>query len=510
MKREMIVRLFRRSLSIGMVFEVVEFGFVLLCGYFIAELLEAVMNSQWHIMQEAGIYSLLALFAAILPKYGFAIRRSHSNLVDTQRCREFLYQEILNRNISVKNGGEMNVRMNSDVETIAAYFQQTIPKAVSGGIVMLCSTILICVIDYRIGLIFSGLNLTQLIPILVYEKWTRQIYNQTHSDEETYCNWILEGYGGIRTIKLYGIEAWFMNRFYELNRAIINSGKQAEQAGTVESIIFAMIDSLLNYGSYVIIGLFVWYGGLNMSDTPLLIILAQYLFASVRSVFEWRMQQFRYQEAYKRLETEEKKEEREGNLDALEVKHITKAYGERRVLCDASCTIRVGEHVLLKGDNGSGKSTLLRILLGLEKADSGSVVYGIPKSACAVSFQEEPELNISGKELFHALKKTGSVDIDALIRHFKEFQIWELLSKPLSELSPGERKKFYLSAALAWHGGMLVLDEPTNHIDQRSIRYLRDQLCAYKGTLIVCTHETKLDMDWNKKILVEGGVCHEW
>src|SRR5699024_1687740 len=101
-----------------------------------------------------------------------------------------------------------------------------------------------------IGLIFFLLNLTQLLPIFLYEGWVRKIYNRTHSDEESYCSWMLEGYNGIRTIKAYGLEGWYMERYWMGNRAIVKSGKRAEQTGTLENIVFRAIDSLLNYGSY--------------------------------------------------------------------------------------------------------------------------------------------------------------------------------------------------------------------------------------------------------------------
>lgn len=508
MKRDSLSRYFRYSQMAGIVYELVAYTFMLLCGYLLSDLLEEVMAGQWKQMYRTGLLTILVLAFSILPKYALSVWRSNRKLTDTQHLREFLYQCVLNRSIRVEDRGEMNVRMNSDVKTIAKYYQETRPKAISGVAVLICSTVLICLVDWRIGLIFFALNLTQLIPIVVYEKWARQVYNQTHSDEETYCNWMLEGYGGIRTIKAYGVEQWYMKQYYRLNNAIVNSGKRAEQVGTVENIIFYAIDSLLNYGSYVIIGLFILLGGLAIENAPLLIILGGYLFSSISSVFDLRLQQFDYQEAYKRLGFKEIHPIRPDCDYILSALNISKAYGDKQVLSDVSCAVHSGERILLKGDNGSGKSTLLRILTGLEEVDSGIVTYGIQKNEVSISLQEEPELNISGEELVRAMRDTGCVNMDALAKHFQKFHIEDLLFKPLSDMSPGERKKFYLSAALAHRGKLLILDEPTNHIDQNSIQYLSEQLRAYTGTLIVCTHASDLELNWSKTILVDGGVCH--
>ena len=83
--------------------------------------------------------------------------------------------------------------------------------------------------------------------------------------------------------------------------AIVASGKQAEETGTVENILFSAIDSLLCYGSYLIIGLFVLFGGLPMERTPLLLILGSYLFSSISPVFDLRLQQVEAREARNRL-----------------------------------------------------------------------------------------------------------------------------------------------------------------------------------------------------------------
>lgn len=265
---------FRRSCILGIICELISYAFMLLCGYGISNLLKLVMAGAEETLWKPAGFTVGILLVALIPKYRLIVLRSRIRLEDIQSFREFLYKCVLNRQVQAADRGEMSVRMNSDTKTIAGYYQETVPKAVSGTLVMLCSTFLLMVSDWRIGSIFFLMNLTQLIPIVVYEKWTRQIYNQTHSDEEDYCAWMLEGYNGIETIKSYSAERWFMERYWKLNRAIVNSGKQAEQVGTVERAIFSAIDSLLNYGSYLIIGFFVLKGSLPMEKTPILVILS--------------------------------------------------------------------------------------------------------------------------------------------------------------------------------------------------------------------------------------------
>lgn len=506
MKNTRLAEYFRLSEAAGILYEFVCFGGMLLCGYLLSAVLEAVMAAQWEKMYRLSKFTVGALLLTVIPRYALTLWKSKAALTDTQSFRQFLYGCLIARRVQAEDSGEMSVRLNGDVKTVSKYFQQTLPKAIGGSVIMVCSAVLICFTDWRIGGIFFALNLTQLLPIVVYEKWSRQIYNQTQSDEETYCAWMQEGYAGIRTLKAYRMEAWYMKRYRALNQAIIDSGKTAEKAGTVETVIFYAIDSLLNYGSYLIIGLFVLFGGLPMEKTPLLIVLAGYLFSSISTVFDLWLERFDCEEAVNRLGFREPVPRRTDGTYILEVRNAFKSFGEKLVLKGVSLTVSSGERVLLQGENGSGKSTLLRILSGLETPDSGEVILGIPQENLTVSLQEEPALDISAGELNQAMVSGGRIDPDALDRHLKGFHIEDTLSSPLSHLSPGQRKKFYLAAALSHRGTLMILDEPTNHLDQESVDYLMRELRGYPGALIVCTHAKDIDLSWDKTVKMEGGV----
>jgi len=495
---------FRRSGTIGAFCELASYGCVLACSLLLSDLLEQAMAARP--ITRTGVLAAGCLLVSCLLSYVLTCWRGRVRLEDTQAFRAFLYRCVIDRRVSVGTPGEMQEKLGGDANTLAAFFQNTQPKAISGAVVILCAAVLLCMENLLIGSIFFALNLTQLLPIFLYENWARQIYAQTHSDEEAYCNWMLEGYHGIRTLKAYGMERWFMARYRKLNRAIVDSGKRAEKTGTVENIVFNAVDSLLNYGSYLIIGLFILCGKAELSRAPYLIVLAGYLFSSISAVFDWRLQQIDGDEACKRLKLREENVPKPDGQLIIHIHGAAKSYDGKPALQGASLDIREGERVLLHGPNGSGKSTLLRILLGLEEPDSGEVRLGIPRQQCAVCLQEEPVLSATGAELLEAMG--DRIDKTAAARHLEGFRIQDIIEKPLVEMSPGERKKCYLAAALAHKGRLLVLDEPTNHLDQQSVSYLLEALRAYRGTLIVCTHSAELALDWDRCVLVEGGVCH--
>ena len=503
MKKGNFSALFRGSLLLGLVTELTGYGCLLLCGYLLSGVLEAALAGQWDLTARRGLFTAGALVLSLLPEYLLPLLRSRRKLRDTQRFRARLDGYLLDRRLSAENAGEVNIRLERDAGTVAGFYQDTVPKALSAGCILLCSTALLVSSDWRIGLIFFFLTLTQLLPIPVYEKWARKIYDQTHADEDVYSNWMLEGIRGIRTLKAYAAEGWF------LNRAIAASGRQAEAAGTVENILFSAIDSLLCYGSYLIIGLFVLLGGLPMERTPLLLVLGGYLFSSISPVFDLRLQQVEAQEARSRLGMKPPAPPAAPSEMPLKAEYITKSYGEKTVLKDCTLRLAQGERVLLRGENGSGKSTLLRILAGLDAPDGGRLSRSVPMANIAFSLQEESSIHVSTQELTQFLTSNGTVEQNALLVHFRGFSVEDLTQKSLSDLSPGERKKLYLAMALARKGNVLILDEPTNHLDRDSVAYLRTCLERDRRAMVVCSHDPALDLSWTRVYTIKDGICHE-
>ncbi|MDE7209982.1 MAG: ATP-binding cassette domain-containing protein, partial [Lachnospiraceae bacterium] len=188
----------------------------------------------------------------------------------------------------------------------------------------------------------------------------------------------------------------------------------------------------------------------------------------------------------------------------LEVSHLCKKYGGRNIFSDISFTVHTGERVLLCGANGSGKSTLLRVILGLLPADAGNVYQNSQKVAFAL--QEEADLPLTGDEVLADLRAEHAVDDDKMKEHLKGFGVTaQILERPLCEWSMGERKKFYLAAAFAQGGELLVLDEPTNHIDAAALEYLYQQMAEYPGALLAVSHREGIPVTWNQVIALEGG-----
>ena len=181
-------------------------------------------------------------------------------------------------------------------------------------------------------------------------------------------------------------------------------------------------------------------------------------------------------------------------MNLVTIEHLTKSYTERLLFDDTSFSINEGEKIGLIGVNGTGKSTLLKIVAGLEDADSGSVVRGrslyirylpqIPEftegdtvlesvmreNAGETHYSSPDEMQATARSM---LNKLGITEHDALT----------------STLSGGQRKRVALASVLMSTADLLILDEPTNHLDSGMADWLEEYLKAFRGALMMITHD---------------------
>lgn len=203
-------------------------------------------------------------------------------------------------------------------------------------------------------------------------------------------------------------------------------------------------------------------------------------------------------------------------------KDIKKKYNDQEVLRGIDLKIDKNEFVVILGASGSGKSTLLNILSGLEKSDSGEVVYDNE----SISDYSEKQLTKFRKDkigfvfqqyyLLNNLTVEQNVKVGANLANNKEYVdiIKELgledrLSKYPNELSGGEQQRVSIARALAKKPTVLFLDEPTGALDEETGRKILEYLLKLKDksyfTMIMVTHNENIAKLANKIIHVGSG-----
>ena len=206
----------------------------------------------------------------------------------------------------------------------------------------------------------------------------------------------------------------------------------------------------------------------------------------------------------------------------ITTKNIKKKYNDQEVLRGIDLKIDKNEFVVILGASGSGKSTLLNILSGLEKSDSGEVVYDNE----SISDYSEKQLTKFRKDkigfvfqqyyLLNNLTVEQNVKVGANLANNKEYVdiIKELgledkLSKYPNELSGGEQQRVSIARALAKKPTVLFLDEPTGALDEEIGRKILEYLLKLKDkshfTMIMVTHNENIAELANKIIHVGSG-----
>lgn len=201
----------------------------------------------------------------------------------------------------------------------------------------------------------------------------------------------------------------------------------------------------------------------------------------------------------------------------IEIRNISKWYGDFRVLTDCTTTVQKGEVVVVCGPSGSGKSTLIKCVNGLEPFQSGEVVVkgtsvgdpktNLPKLRARVGmvfqhFELFPHMSITENMTIAQIKVLGRSKDEALERGMKMLNRVGLnaqAKKYPGQLSGGQQQRVAIARALAMDPICMLLDEPTSALDPEMINEVLDVMVelAQDGMTMMCvTHE----MEFARKV----------
>ncbi len=233
----------------------------------------------------------------------------------------------------------------------------------------------------------------------------------------------------------------------------------------------------------------------------------------------------------------------------LTAEHIRKSYGTRVIFDDISFSIHEGDKIGVIGVNGAGKSTLLKIVAGVGHADSGEIITmngmriaylsQIPEFTPGTTILQQvfagdnPKLSLV-REYEEALEHLNENPHDKnmaalsarLTEEMDKAEAWSLESeakniltrlgifdfgKKVDTLSGGQKKRVALAAALIAPVELLILDEPTNHIDHETVEWLEKHLEKYSKALLMVTHDRYfLDRVANRTLELEKGQIYSY
>ena len=180
---------------------------------------------------------------------------------------------------------------------------------------------------------------------------------------------------------------------------------------------------------------------------------------------------------------------RSGQIVA-EVKEVGKAFGEKRIFSDFTFTLERGQKIALVGRNGEGKTTMARILIGELAQSEGTIKLGANVNIGYYA-QNQDDLMDGEFTVFDTLDRVAVGDIRTRLRDILGAFLFrgEDIDKKVKVLSGGERSRLAMARLMLEPYNLLVLDEPTNHMDMRSKDILKRAIQRYDGTVVLVSHD---------------------
>ena len=178
-------------------------------------------------------------------------------------------------------------------------------------------------------------------------------------------------------------------------------------------------------------------------------------------------------------------------MTELELKNVSKAYGEHVVLRGFSHVFEAGRVTAILGPSGCGKTTLLRLIAGLETPDSGDIL-GAAEGGLSMVFQEDRlPLQLTGVDCLRCVLKKAPDRDERILSALRALGLGDSLAQPVREYSGGMRRRIALARALLFPAPLVLMDEPFKGLDDATrnlaINFSRSLLTGRTAMLV--THD---------------------
>lgn len=432
---------------------------------------------------------------------GIAYQKASSQVL--HKCKMILYNQFLSNPLSVlysSEHGNTIEKLNKDFDTITGKSTSLLPNFWSGVAIAAAYFAFIAMQSPIIALSMLAISLLQIIPPFIVKKYMQVNYDNCRDIEAKITDFTMEGYQGFDTIKLYKLKNWWMNKLKVIHRQYLKIANKAESTCTADDAMSNLVDNILKYGTYGLIGVFVLNQFSTLSIAIQAITLSGGMFAAVKTVFASLPDFAVAATAEKRIADliPQTANQKQIQSTQISLSNVSFAYENKTILSHASVQIDAKNISVIEGANGIGKSTLFHLLAGLCQEKTGSVTIGEENSTelkdgtfpYSIFYlpQNDAVFDLTGKELCTIIIP----DRETAFRDYaKRFGLLENLihQSKISELSGGERKKVFLSLALTIDPPILLLDEPTNSLDDKSRTVLVECLKERGKGAVIISHD---------------------
>jgi len=458
-------------------------------------------------------FVMIVLTVLVLIKVTSDIVVDRNTLLASQKIKIRIYNKLFSRpmyDLFSSSEGKLEENLNDDYKKLINHTIRTLPTLSTGLISMVIYLLyVIFMIQPIVAVLLLLIGVVQAVPPVITKKLLQKNYEDTRIIEAELTEFNTETHMGLSIIKLFQLEGWHATKLREINKRYFKIGTGGITANTTEKSLNIFINLLLRIGTYILLGMLVLYKIISLEDAVKASILSQPLYNSMQGIFSTITVLGVENTAANHFRNWNQKSNEVPDSIALAMTDITFGFGQNKIIRNMTVKFPTKGICLVKGDNGSGKSTLLHILLGLINPLSGTVTVGNTKiediantifpSQIFFLPQVEPAYHITAEEMVKMLKEASAGELPLsfskmyTLAHKFGLAEPQLSQTQLCDLSGGESKKIYLSLAFALDPHILILDEPTNNLDESSKQVLLSLIKDSNRLIILTCHENLFD-----------------
>ena len=205
--------------------------------------------------------------------------------------------------------------------------------------------------------------------------------------------------------------------------------------------------------------------------------------------------------------------DREPGKEILTVEHLGKTVDGRKVLDDVSFRVNKGDKIAFVGEDELAKTTLFKILMGELEPDEGSYKWGTTITTSYFPLDNSSFFNDHNENLVEWLSQYSTDNTETFLRSFLGRMLFsgDDVYKPVKVLSGGEKVRCMLSRMMLYGSNVLVLDQPTNHLDLESITAVNNGLADFKGNVLFASHDHEIIQTVANRIMeFKGGKLTDY
>lgn len=398
-----------------------------------------------------------------------------------------------------KDAGEVLETFRDDFNKMTGLWCDIIPSIIVSAVSYLVYLMYASSQSWQIGLLIFVLSQLQIIVPLVIEPKFYDNYAEDREWEAKTTNVEIEAHTAFRDIQIFGLHKWYAGYLDSFQRGEANVGKKYEYLCGMGTALETLVNTVIKYGTYAIIGVFMFAEQLSVGNAVLLLQLSGTAYSALMGVYEKIVDLSEHRAAKKRLikMTESHIADTEKTLqyaNSLRIDRCVVFADDEMILNVSACAIQEDRPNIIIGANGSGKSTLLKVLAGFIIPQDADITTKGDTSGVFYLPQEDMKLQETAIELVEPSKHDEYVHICTNCLGLSD----EILNRPIKTLSGGECKKIYLALAFVEKEKFILLDEPTNHLDSAAKTMLAKLIEARKRRIVIVTHD-----DYFLKILAQ-------